>query len=115
MVAKRIQLGRGTELPLLALGGYVSSGPILFIGGVQDLDSTLRGPVMFGGLIVFLVGAVVHILDKIDRHNDEMLDKIEHSVGDVWDAGERAGVRHEVLAAESPPLAVVRDLNLSPR
>jgi hypothetical protein len=113
VVAKRIRLGRRTELPLWALVGYVSAGPILYLGGALDLSSTLRGPVMFIAIIAFLTGAVVHILDKIGRLKEAVTEKIDDSVGGVYDAGERAGVRHEVLAAESQPLAVVRDL--SPR
>lgn len=114
-MAKRIRLGQRTELPVHALGGYVASGPVLWIGSALDLSSTFRGPVMIGSVIVFLMGAVIHIIDRIDRHDRAMIVKINDSVGDVYDAGKRSKARHEALEAEagSPHLAVVHDL--SPR
>lgn len=119
LVARRIKLGSNIEVPLYALGGYVVSGGLLAVDCmVQSGD--------FGriAIIAFLAGAVVHILDeislrgdalqeKIDRHNEAMLGKIDDSVGDVYDTGKQAGVRHERLAAGSPQLSVVHDL--SPR
>lgn len=121
-MAKRIRLGQRTELPLYALGGYVASGPVLWIGSALDLSSQLRGPVMIGAVIVFLVGAVIHILDQlckikeqIRRHDSAMITKINDSVGDVYNAGKRSKARHDALEAEAdtPRLAVVHDL--SPR
>lgn len=112
-MAKRIKLGRRTELPLFAVGAYISWGPILCIGSVQDLGSTVRGPLMFIAVIVFLVGAVVHILDAIDRHDRAVIEKIDDSVGDVYEAGAKAKQRQMDLAAAEPQLAVVHDL--SPR
>lgn len=111
-VAKRIRFGRRAELPLCALGGYILSGGLLCIGGVQDLGGSWRGPLMFAAIIAFLAGAVIHIVDKIDRHDAAMTTKIDDSVGDVYDAGERAGHRHLALEVEAPgaALAVVHDL-----
>lgn len=111
VVAKRIRLGRRTELPLFALGGYVLSGPILFMAGVLDLSSAMRAPLLIAAVIAFLVGAVAHILDKIDRHDRAMVRKIDDSVGDVYDAGGKAKERQMNLAAANDrQLAVVRDL-----
>lgn len=112
-MAKRIRLGRRTELPLFALSGYVLSGPILLMAGVLDLSSAMRAPLLIAAVIAFIGGAVVHILDKIDRHNTEMLTKIDDSVGDVYDAGAEANERHRNLVDPDARLAVVRDL--SPR
>jgi hypothetical protein len=92
----------------------VLSGPILWLASAQDVSSALRAPALIVAVIAFIGGAVIHILDKIDRHNTAMVRKIDDSVGDVWDAGERAGERHQALdAVDDKPLAVVRDL--SPR
>lgn len=117
MVAKRIKLGERTELPLYALGGYVLSGPILLLGSTRELSSMLRGPVMFIAVIAFLVGAVIHILDRIDNrigeHNAAMITKINDSVGNVYDAGVQSKDRHRNLVDPDAKLAVVRDL--SPR
>lgn len=114
-MAKRIRLGRQTELPLYALGGYVLTGPILWLGSAQDVSSALRGPALIVAVIAFLAGAVIHILDRIERHDRAMITKINDSVGDVYDAGKRSKVRHDALAAEAgaPRLTVVHDL--SPR
>lgn len=124
MVAKRIKLGKRTELPLYALGGYILSGGLLFGGAAQEFGMTLRAPMLISAIIAFLAGAVVHTFDKIDQHsaamldrinvhNSEMLGKIDASVGGVWEAGERAGERQAQLKAQVPKLAVVHDL--SPR
>lgn len=119
LVARRIKLGSKIEVPLYALGGYVVSGGLLAVDCMVPSGD-------FGriAIVAFLAGAVVHILDeislrgdalqeKIDRHNEAMLGKIDDSVGDVYDTGKQAGVRHERLAAGSPQLSVVHDL--SPR
>lgn len=95
-------------MPLDALGGYVLSVCLLAVGGAQPWGTALRAPLMLVGVVVFLAGAVAHILDKQDRMNDALAEKIDHSVGDVWDAGERAGVRHAAL--EVPALSVVPDV-----
>lgn len=115
MVAKRIRLGRRTELPLYALGGYVLTGPILWLAGAQDVSSALRAPALIIAVIAFLAGAVIHILDRIDQHDAAMNTKIDESVGDVWDAGAESERQHQALTVDEvvPPLAVVRDL--SPR
>lgn len=115
MVAKRIKLGRRAELPLCALGGYIAAGALLCFGSLQEFGESTRGPLMFAAVIAFLAGGVIHILDKIGLHNEEVLAKIDDSVGDVYDEGERAGVRHEMLAAAAADtqLAIVHDL--SPR
>jgi hypothetical protein len=118
-VARGIKLGSNIKVPLYALGGYVVSVGLLAVDcRVSSGD--------FGriAIVAFLVGAVIHILDeisqrsdalqkKIDRHNAAVQKKIDDSVGDVYETGERAGVRHERLAAATPQLSVVHDL--SPR
>lgn len=89
------------------------SGPILWLAGVLDVSSALRGPALILAVIAFLVGAVVHILDRIDQHDAAMNTKIDDSVGDVYDAGAQANERHRNLVDPDAKLAVVRDL--SPR
>lgn len=97
------------------------SGPILWLAGVQDVSSAMRGPALIVAVIAFLAGAVVHILDQICKlreqirqHDAAMITKINESVGDVYDAGKKSKERHQALDATSGvALAVVRDL--SPR
>lgn len=92
-MAKRIKLGRdGPVLPLCAVGGYVLSGTLLCAGGMRDVDSLLRGPMMIAAVIVFLAGATAHILDRINI-----------SVRNVWNTAERAGDRRRALEATTPP------------
>jgi hypothetical protein len=45
------------------------------------------------GIMVFLLAALVHVLDKLDRMRQAMIAKIDHCVGDVWEAGGRATER----------------------
>ncbi|MFC5268408.1 hypothetical protein ACFPJ1_40415 [Kribbella qitaiheensis] len=69
---------------------------------------------MISAIFALIAGGLVHLLDKSERHNAAMLEKIENSVGDVWDAGKRSGKRERALEdSVPPPLAVVHDL--SPR
>jgi hypothetical protein len=98
VVAKRITLGRKTALPLCALGGYVSSGVLLCVDLLVPLGD-------FGriAIVAFLAGAVIHILDKIGRHSAALLEKINDSVGDVWEAGGRARERRLEFEASQPP------------
>lgn len=117
-MARRIKLGSKIEVPLHALGYAVAVGLLAVDCTVPSGD--------FGriAIVAFLAGAVIHILGeinqrsealqkKIDRHNAAVQKKIDDSVGKVYETGERAGVRHERLAAGSPKLSVVHDL--SPR
>jgi hypothetical protein len=62
------------------------------------------------GLEVLIVGGILQVLGRIKRNKAELMDKIDQSVGKVWDAGERAGERRKGLEVESPTLAAVHDL-----
>lgn len=88
------------------------SGLLLCIGGAQEFGTQWRLPLMTTAVIAFLAGAVVQVLNKIDtkidEHNHEMLKKIEDSVGDVWESGERAGVRHQILKQAERHAPLVR-------
>lgn len=101
----------------MAVGGYVSSGLLLCVGSALHFGAVIRAPLLIAAVIAFLAGAVVHILDKLTRLRATLVAKINDSIGDVYDEGERAGVRHEQLAAATaagtPQLAAVHDL--SPR
>lgn len=95
MVAKRLRFGNA-QLPIYALTGYTLAVALM----VVDQAAT-RGDFGRLGVVLFLAGAVIHILDKFDR-----------LVGQVWDAGGRAERRRAEVAAVAPPdeLAAVRSI-----
>lgn len=95
-MAIRIRIGNA-QLPIYAASWYALSGVLLVLDQVAS-----RGYYGRLSIVVFLVGAVIHVLDKIDR-----------CVGKVWDAGGRAERRRaeaEAAAEQGPPLAVVRTM-----
>lgn len=99
-MAKRVRFGNA-QLPIYALTGYALSGILLVYGGLQPYGTDWRGPLMFASVLAFLAGALVQILDKLER-----------CVGRVWDAGGRARQRQMDVEAEVQrgQLAVVRTL-----
>lgn len=88
--------GRKARRPLI-VAGYVLAA---FLG---SLDLALPSG-DFGRLaILVLIGAGVgHVLYVIDRNTNAVHVKIDDSVGDVWDAGERSGLRRGQLVASRP-------------
>lgn len=102
---KRIKLGR-TAVPVGALVGYASSGLLLAIDWKMPFGDYGRI-----AIVAFIAGAVAHILDRIDQKTEVVEEKIDDSVGPVWDAGEKSGRRNQRLEASRPvTLAAVREL-----
>lgn len=106
-MSKRLKLG-GCEVPVWALVGYALAGPLMFIEQVVTVHGVMLGGRL--GVAALLTGGWIHLHDKANRNKAEMLQKIDQSVGNVWDAGERAGRRHAELEAAEPTLAAVHDL-----
>lgn len=87
--------------------------PLYALGAGLVLVDQLEHMAYYGrlGIALILLGGVVHVLDKMDRNNVTVHEKIDQSVGRVWDAGGRAERRRaEIAAAQPRELAVVRDL-----
>lgn len=91
----RIKIGN-SQLPIYAASSYALSG------GLLVLDQLVKqGDFGRLGIVLFLVGGVIHVLDKLDR-----------CVGKVWEAGGRAERRRRdaEAAAARDHLAVVRTM-----
>lgn len=100
MVA-RISLGcKRVVVPVYAVSGVVMIVDQMTPGGKLGLV----------GIFVCIGGGIIQVVGKLEQIRVCMLEKIDRSVGRVWDAGKRAGERRRDLEAASKPLAAVRDL-----
>lgn len=101
-----MQLGQAF-VPVHSLSCYVAAGLLTITDQLVPLGD-------FGrlGLGVLIVGGIIHLADKQDRNNKAVHDKIDRSVGKVWDAGGRAREREMRLEAsqQGPDLATVHRL-----
>jgi hypothetical protein len=91
----------------LALMGYAVSVGLL----VADRGLSL-GYLGRLAIVVCVFSAVIHILDRCRRDRAALVQKIDDSVGAVWDAGARHERRLVDLEMEAPTmeLAAVHDL-----
>lgn len=60
------------------------------------------------GLYMLLLAVTAHILSRMDQRTDAVKKKIDHSVGDVYEAGSRSERRR--IELEAQPTAKVRHL-----
>lgn len=91
---------------LLLQLAWVSGGGLLVVGIATPL-----GDLRAGGLGILLVAGVATLMERNDRNHRAQLEKIDASVGKVWDAGGRAERRRiDLEQSASGGLAVVREM-----
>lgn len=105
-------MGKVTAVARLSFGCKRVVVPVYAVAGVvmaidQMVPSGATGRLGLGTLVA---GGILHILGRIKRNKAELMDKIDQSVGKVWDAGGRAERRRIELESDSRPLAAVHDL-----
>lgn len=101
--------GRKARKPLI-VAGYVLAA---FLG---SLDLALPSGDLGRLAILILIGTGIgHVILVIDRNTNAVHVKIDDSVGDVWDAGERAGLRRGQIAVQTGKRDTATVTRLMPR
>lgn len=67
---------------------FLAGGLCLRIGGIATGDILIPA-----GVVALIMAATATLLERIDRNRTQLLEKIDQSVGQVWDAGGRARER----------------------
>jgi hypothetical protein len=81
----------------LLLQVLYSSGGVLLVSGAIIRDPAIAWP----GIGLLIAAGITTVVEQLNRYHREQLEKIDQSVGKVYEAGGRATERRLALAASS--------------
>jgi len=101
---------RKVIVPLFAIAAGLEAVVVAGVLGIVDQAAPLDDIGRLG-IFVFLIALGLTLNAKLDRNREQLKEKIDHSVGDVYDAGGRAMERR--MKMDSREAATVH--RLAPR